>query len=97
MHLSGVFPALTTPFTADGHISLSGLQLNIQKYNGTDLAGFVVMGSTGESVLLSKSEMDSILVTAKEAAAKGKRLIAGTGAESTAETIERTKHATPRW
>lgn len=93
MHLSGVFPALTTPFTGDGHISLSDLQHNVQKYNGTDLAGFVVMGSTGESVLLSKSEMESILVTAKEAAAKGKRLIAGTGAESTAETIERTKHA----
>src|SRR5258707_4843575 len=36
--------------------------------------------------------MDVILVTVKEAA-KGKKLLAGTGAESTAETIERTKRA----
>ena len=53
----------------------------------------MVLGSTGESVLLTKAEMASVLVTAKEAAARGKKLIAGTGAESTAETIERTKYA----
>jgi 4-hydroxy-2-oxoglutarate aldolase len=51
------------------------------------------MGSTGESVLLSHSEWESVLVAVKEAAAPGKRLIAGTGAESTAETIEKTKRA----
>jgi 4-hydroxy-2-oxoglutarate aldolase len=37
--------------------------------------------------------MDGILITVKEAAAKGKKLLAGAGAESTAETIERTKRA----
>jgi 4-hydroxy-2-oxoglutarate aldolase len=90
---SGVFPALTTPFEADGSVSLADLKHNIHKYNATDLAGYVVLGSTGESVLLKPAEMDGILVTVKEAAAKGKKLIAGTGAESTAETIERTKRA----
>ncbi|HYL83169.1 MAG TPA: 4-hydroxy-tetrahydrodipicolinate synthase [Candidatus Angelobacter sp.] len=93
MLLTGVFPALTTPFGADGHVSLSDLKHNLHKYNASDLAGYVVMGSTGESVLLSKTEMDSVLETAKEAAGKGKKLIAGTGAESTAETIDRTKRA----
>jgi len=44
-------------------------------------------------VLLTRAEMDGILVTVKEAAAKGKTLLAGAGAESTAETIERTKRA----
>jgi len=44
-------------------------------------------------VLLTRAEMDGILITVKEAAAKGKKLFAGTGAESTAETIERTKRA----
>jgi 4-hydroxy-2-oxoglutarate aldolase len=44
-------------------------------------------------VLLKPAEVDGILVTVKEAAAKEKKLIAGTGAESTAETIERTKRA----
>ena len=91
MDLSGVFPALTTPFAADGSVALADLKHNLQRYNGTDLAGYVVLGSTGESVLLSREETDGILVTAKEVAAPGKKLIAGTGAESTAETIAKTK------
>jgi 4-hydroxy-2-oxoglutarate aldolase len=91
--LSGVYPALTTPYAADGSVSLSDLKYNIERYNSTGLAGYVVLGSTGESVLLSRSEADGILATVKEAAGQGKRLIAGTGAESTAETIERTKRA----
>jgi 4-hydroxy-2-oxoglutarate aldolase len=93
MDLSGVFPALITPFAADGSVSLADLKHNLHRYNGTDLAGYVVLGSTGESVLLSPAEIDGVLATAKEAAAPGKKLIAGTGAESTAETIEKTKRA----
>lgn len=93
MDLSGVYPALTTPFAADGSVSLGDLKYNIERYNATGLAGYVVLGSTGESVLLSRSEMDGMLATVKEAAGQGKRLIAGTGAESTADTIERTKRA----
>jgi 4-hydroxy-2-oxoglutarate aldolase len=93
MDLSGVYPALTTPFEADGSVSLAGLKHNIQRYNSTGLAGYVVMGSTGESVLVSRSEWESVLVAVKEAAGRGMRLIAGTGQESTADTIERTKRA----
>ncbi len=93
MKFSGIFPALTTPFSENGAVSLAGLRHNIHRYNETDLAGYVVLGSTGESVLLSRAEMDGVLETVKEEAAKEKLLIAGTGAESTAETIERTKRA----
>jgi 4-hydroxy-2-oxoglutarate aldolase len=93
MDLSGVYPALTTPFAADGSVALADLKHNLLRYNGTDLAGYVVLGSTGESVLLSREEIDGVLLTAKEAAAPEKKLIVGTGAESTAETIEKTKRA----
>lgn len=93
MNLAGVYPALTTPFATDGAVSLEDLKHNIRKYNEIGLAGYVAIGSTGESVLLSDKEIDSVLVTVKETAAPGKLLIAGTGAESTAETIERTKRA----
>ena len=93
MDLSGVYPALTTPYAEDGSVSLSDLRFNIERYNSTGLAGYVVLGSTGESVLLSQREMDGVLATVKEVAGQGKRLIAGTGAESTADTIERTKRA----
>jgi 4-hydroxy-2-oxoglutarate aldolase len=93
MDLTGVFAALTTPYAADGSVSLAHLKENIQRYNATGLAGYAVLGSTGESVLLSGTEADSILAAAREAAGKDKELLAGTGAESTAETIERTKRA----
>src|SRR5256885_13647401 len=93
MDLSGVYAALTTPYAADGSVSLTELKKNIQRYNATGLAGYAVLGSTGESVLLSRAEAESILIAAREAASGNKELLAGTGAESTAETIERTKRA----
>jgi 4-hydroxy-2-oxoglutarate aldolase len=93
MDLSGILPALTTPFASDGAISIAGLKHNIQQYNSIGLAGYVVIGSTGESVLLSKPEIEAVLAAVKETASRDRKLIAGTGAESTAETIERTKRA----
>jgi 4-hydroxy-2-oxoglutarate aldolase len=93
MDLSGVFPAVTTPFAGDGSVALADLKHNLHRYNDTDLAGYVVLGSTGESVLLSREEFDGVLVTAKEAAGPAKKLMAGTGEESTAETIKKTKRA----
>jgi len=93
MDLSGILPALTTPFASDGSISIADLKHNIQQYNSTGLAGYVVIGSTGESVLLSKPEIEDVLAAVKETASRDKKLVAGTGAESTVETIERTKRA----
>jgi 4-hydroxy-2-oxoglutarate aldolase len=91
--VSGIFPALTTPYHEDGSVALDHFKANLARYNKTAVAGYVVLGSTGESVLLSSAEADSLLVAGKEAAASGKLLIAGAGAESTAETIVRTKRA----
>ncbi|MCL6565278.1 MAG: dihydrodipicolinate synthase family protein [Acidobacteriia bacterium] len=93
MKLHGIFPPLTTPFDAAGELALDRLRANIERYNRTRLTGYVVIGSTGESVLLSASETERVLATAREAAAPDKLLIAGTGAESTAETIARTRRA----
>jgi len=93
MELRGIFPALTTPFEADGWVSLGGLKENIRRYNKTGLAGYLVLGSTGEAVMLLRAEEDAVLVAVREVAAPGKLLIAGTGAESTTETIARTKRA----
>ena len=93
MQISGIFPALVTPYDQTGAVSLPAIQHNIRLYNQTEVAGYVVLGSTGESVMLSSEEADSILRKAKECAAPGKLLIAGTGAESTTETIVRTKRA----
>ena len=93
MDIHGVFPALITSFASDESVSLAGVVENVCRYNETAVAGFVVLGSTGEAVMLSREEADSVLAAVQEAAVPNKILIAGTGAESTAETIARTKRA----
>lgn len=93
VELQGIFPALTTPYGEDGCVAVEKFKENILRYNRIGLSGYVVLGSTGESVLLSSEEGESLLVAAKEAATPGKLLIAGAGAESTAETIARCKRA----
>jgi 4-hydroxy-2-oxoglutarate aldolase len=93
MEIRGIFPALVTPFGMDEAISLAAVKENIQRYNATRVSGYVVLGSTGESVMLSRDEAEAVLVTARETATPEKVLIAGTGAEATAETIARTKRA----
>jgi len=91
--VQGIFPALTTPYGNDGSVSVEKFRANLARYNQTEISGYVVLGSTGESVLLSREESESLLVAAQEEGASGKLLIAGTGAESTVETITRTKRA----
>jgi len=93
LNLSGVFPPLTTPFAADGSVDLKALAANIEKYNQSKLAGYVVVGSTGESVYLREAEKLQVFEAARAAAAPGKIFIAGTGCESTAETLELTRRA----
>ena len=93
MNLHGIFPPLTTPFAPDGSIAPARLRENIARYNRIGLAGYVVNGSTSESVLLRWEEVYRLWEAAKEAAVPGKTLIAGTGAESTADTIEHTNRA----
>ena len=64
MVVKGIFPALVTPFDSDGSVSLNAVRENIRRYNGTAIAGYVVLGSTGEAVMLSRAEADSVLAAA---------------------------------
>ncbi|MBI3405465.1 MAG: dihydrodipicolinate synthase family protein [Acidobacteria bacterium] len=93
MKLHGVIPPVTTPFGPDGEVALDKLRSNISRYNKTKLSGYLVIGSTGESVLLRQDETERVLGAVREAAAPDKLLIAGTGTDSTAETIARTNRA----
>jgi 4-hydroxy-2-oxoglutarate aldolase len=93
MKLHGIFAPLTTPFESDGSVALGQVRNNVALYNKTKLAGYVPNGSTSESVLLLWEEVYKVWEAVRDAAAPGKILIAGTGAESTAETIEHTNRA----
>ena len=87
MLLEGIFPAVTTPFFADGPLYLGKLEHNIARYSHAPVAGFVVLGSTGEAVMLDEDESREVLGTAAAAAAPDKVLIAGIGRESVHATL----------
>ena len=93
MLLHGIFPPITTPFYPDGRVYLKKLEHNVERYSKTPVSGIAVLGSTGEAVMLSDDERKNVLRTAREACASHKVLIAGTGAESAAETVRLTEYA----
>jgi dihydrodipicolinate synthase/N-acetylneuraminate lyase len=87
MLLHGVFPPITTPFNSDGSLYAKKLEHNVAHFSRTPVAGIVVLGSTGETVMLSDNEQREVFKIAREAAEPDKVLIAGTGHESARETI----------
>src|ERR1700716_747844 len=93
MLLHGIFPPITTPFYPDGNVYFKKLEHNVEQYSRTPMAGIVVLGSTGEAVMLSDQERRDVLKVAREATAPHKVLIAGTGIESAIETLRLTEYA----
>ena len=93
MLLHGIFPPITTPFYPDGKIYFKKLEANVERYSKTPIAGLVILGSTGEAILLSDEERRDVLKTAREATAPHKVLVAGTGIESATETLRLTEYA----
>jgi 4-hydroxy-2-oxoglutarate aldolase len=93
MFLHGIFPPITTPFYPDGKIYFRKLEQNVEHYSRTPVVGIVVLGSTGEAILLSDEERRDVLKCARESAANEKVLIAGTGVESAIETLRLTEYA----
>lgn len=93
MKLQGIFPPITTPFQYDGELYKAKVFHNVEKWNKTNLAGYVVCGSTGESVMLTPEEKFQLWGWVAEAAAPEKLLLAGTGVESVRETVWLTNRA----
>ena len=77
---------ICTPFAGDGEVDHAALRRNIAAYCEAGLDGFVVAGSTGEAPLLDAEEKRKLFATVSEAGS-GRRLIAGTAAESVRETL----------
>src|SRR5438105_12166036 len=91
-NFDGVFIPVATPFRGDD-VAAEQLQANLRKWNATALAGYVVLGSTGEFPMLCEAERDQVLAAAREAIPRDKAFIAGTGANSTLHSIRQTKRA----
>ena len=91
--LKGCFPPIPTPFDERGKVDRDHLASNLEKWQTTPLSGFAVLGSNGEAVLLREAEKIETWKTAGEVIAKDRLFIAGTGCESTMETIDLTEKA----
>src|ERR1700730_2429913 len=93
MLLHGILQPITTPFYPDGNIYFQKLESNVERYSRTPVSGIVVLGSTGEAILLSDQERRDVLKSAREAAGPNKALITGTRIESAIETLRLTEYA----
>jgi dihydrodipicolinate synthase/N-acetylneuraminate lyase len=96
MLMEGIFTAATTCFTGEGKLFQHKLERNIERLSRTAVAGIVVLGSTGEAVMLSDDESRSVLHAAIQAASREKVMIAGVGRESVLETLRLAEYAAER-
>jgi dihydrodipicolinate synthase/N-acetylneuraminate lyase len=87
MLIEGIFAAVPTPFYPDERVYFRKLEANIVHYSRTLLSGVLLLGSTGEAVMLDDSESREVLRVAAEAAAPEKVLIAGVARESVKATV----------
>jgi 4-hydroxy-2-oxoglutarate aldolase len=87
MLIEGVFAAVTTPFYPDERIYFRKIEANMARYSRSLLAGMVVLGSTGEAIMLDDAESRDVLQASAEATAPEKVLIAGVGRESVGATV----------
>jgi 4-hydroxy-tetrahydrodipicolinate synthase len=83
---TGVFPAMTTPFSDDGSIDHDQLAADAQRLEAAGVDGLVPVGSTGESATLTHDEHIDVVETVVEAV-DDVPVIAGSGSNSTHEAI----------
>lgn len=90
---SGCYTALVTPMREDGSVDYAGLEKLIEFQIANRVQGVLAVGTTGESpTLLWEEHNDVVERTCKQA--KNRCLaIAGTGSNSTRETLDGTEHA----
>jgi 4-hydroxy-2-oxoglutarate aldolase len=93
VNLSGVFPPIATTFDDRGAVDPDAIRANIARWLGAGVRGIVALGSNGEAPLLDERESDAVIGAAREAVPGDRLLIAGTGRESTAATIDASRRA----
>jgi 4-hydroxy-2-oxoglutarate aldolase len=91
--LTGVLGPVATPFDSREELDLAAFTYNVRAHLEAGLNGVVVCGSTGEAALLDESERTSLVEAARGVVPADRWVIAGTGAESTRQCIERCRSA----
>ena len=91
--LNGIFPPVPTSFDQNENLATGKLKTNISLLSQFNLTGFLILGSNGELVNLSDKEVLEIYSAARDAIPSDKLMLAGTGFQSTRETINKTMAA----
>ena len=89
----GVLAPVATIFDGNGDFDRDRFTENLDFYAGSALDGVVLLGSNGEFATLSLDERRQVIETGVAAIDHRKKVFAGTGAESTRDTIELTRAA----
>ncbi|WP_214812736.1 4-hydroxy-tetrahydrodipicolinate synthase [Exiguobacterium sp. s181] len=90
---TGVATALATPFQENGQLNLEAWAALIEDQIKEGVTGLVIGGTTGEGMTITDDEFETLLVRAVEVANGRAVIIAGTGSNNTAVSIEKTKRA----
>ncbi|XP_051241021.1 4-hydroxy-2-oxoglutarate aldolase, mitochondrial isoform X2 [Dicentrarchus labrax] len=91
LDLSGIYPPIATPFTAEEEVDYKKLEGNLQKYAKIGFKGLVVQGSNGEYPYLTEEERVEVVRTVRQSLPADKLLMAGSGCESTRATVQLTE------
>nr|XP_002735311.2 PREDICTED: 4-hydroxy-2-oxoglutarate aldolase, mitochondrial-like [Saccoglossus kowalevskii] len=91
LDIAGIFPPIPTPFDNNENVSWEHLEQNLKKWNQIPFKGYVVQGSNGEYTYLTKDERVEVVSRVRKGTPKDKLIIAGSGCESTRDTVEMSK------
>ena len=86
--LSGSMVAVVTPMDADGTVNYGQFAKLIDFHIDSGTQALVVAGTTGESATLDHAEHVEVIAKACEVAAGRIPIVAGTGSNSTAQTLQ---------
>jgi 4-hydroxy-tetrahydrodipicolinate synthase len=93
MSFKGIIPAMLTPFTKSGDLDLDGLKKNVDFLIENSVSQIMCLGSTGEAATLTREECVKVIEATVKASDGRVPVMAGTGATSTREVIERSREA----
>lgn len=91
--LSGAYTAIVTPFNRDGSVDFGQLRELVEMQASAGISGLAPVGTTGESPTLDYQEHYKVIDETIRAAKGRIKILAGTGANSTAEALDLTRHA----
>src|SRR2546423_4990648 len=87
-NLHGILLPVNVPFNENDAVNVLALRSNIEIWNGININGYILLGSTGERVHLNERECLEVIETARKSAPTPLAFIAGAGQQSRRSTID---------